>query len=186
MKNNKKKSNTWFIIVGILLILIAVIYLILFFLKGETVITGNYEGTEAQEHLICESNDTTYPLFNYDDSNSKSMKINTIFKNDELSSISLTYKLGYNSVEEIRQSEAFNHATLNTISQNEGLGPDAYNATYSKLKDGLQLSLYATSSDIDDKALKYFMLEDLNSKPYNQNEIINTYTKQGLKCTNAS
>ncbi|MBQ2695118.1 hypothetical protein IJG04_00555, partial [Candidatus Saccharibacteria bacterium] len=173
MENNNKKrdKNTWLIVVSILLVCIAVVCLILFLTQGQTTVTGGYDGLEAQEHLVCESKTTTYPLFSYDNSTSKSMKITATFRDDDLNSISLTYKLNYDDAEEIKKSEATNHGALNTTSQDEGLGPDAYEATYSKLKDGLQLSLYATGSEIDSRALKYFMLDSLTSTSYSQEKV---------------
>lgn len=185
LENNRKKrdKNTWLIITSIILVCIAAFCLILFLIQGKTTVTDSYKSaTETQGRLICESQTTTYPLFTYDSSTSKSMKITAIFKNNDLNSISLIYKLNYDNVEEITQSEASNHASLNLTTQKDGLGPDAYNATYGKLNDGLQLSLYATGGDIDDKALRYFMLENLTSVPYSKDKIAKIYTNQGLKC----
>ena len=110
------------------------------------------------------------------------MKITATFNDGEMSSIALTYKLNYDTAEEIKKSESSNHGALNTLSQDEGLGPDAYEATYSKLKDGLQLSLYATGSEIDSRALKYFMLDSLTSTSYSQEKVAQAYASQGLKC----
>ena len=181
-KDKKRSINTWLIITSIAFICVAVVCLILFLTQGQTTVTGGYSGLEAQEHLVCESKTTTYPLFSYDNSNGKSMKITATFNDGEMSSIALTYKLNYDTAEEIKKSESSNHGALNTLSQDEGLGPDAYEATYSKLKDGLQLSLYATGSEIDRRSLKYFMLDSLTSTPYSQEKIAQAYANQGLKC----
>lgn len=184
MDNNDKKHrrNTWLVIASIVLVCIAVVCLVLFLTQGQTTVTGNYDGTDTQEKIVCESKITAYPLFTYDSSNGKSMKITGTFQDKELKTISLTYKLNYDDTEQVKQSEAANHGALNTLSQNEGLGPDAYEATYSKLKDGLQLSLYASGSEIDNRALKYFMLEDLTSKPYTMDQIAKVYANKGLNC----
>ena len=182
MNNKSQKLNAWPIVAGIILICAAAVCLLACFMQDKLTITGDYVGTIKAEQLVCESEVTLYPLFNYDNSVSKSIKINASFESNELSSISLIYKLNYNSTEEISKSEAINHGALNTLSQNEGLGPDAYGAKYSKLGDGLQLSLYAVKNDIDDRALKYFMLENIDSTSYSQEKIAVAYTNKGLKC----
>ena len=151
-------------------------------MHGETIVTGSYGGTKLIKHLTCESYTTSYPLFNYDGSDSKSIRINASFEDDRLSSISLIYKLGYSNTEEIDKSEATNHAALNMSYQNDGLASDSYSAKYSKFKDGIQLSLYVTSDDIDNKALKYFILDGLTSVAYNREEIERIYIGKGLKC----
>ena len=184
MENNKKPRNskTALVIVGIIAICIAVVCILVFFMQGKTTVVGDYSGTKTQARLICESTTTSYPLFNYDNSTGKSMKITATFEDDELNTISLIYKLNYNDAEEIKKSESVNHAALGVRSQDDGLGPDAYEAKYSKLKDGLQLSLYASKDDIDSRALEYFLLNDLISTPYNQEKVAKIYAKQGLKC----
>ena len=183
LENTKKAhwSKTALVAVSFILIVVAVVSLLLFLMHGETTVTGAYEGTEVQENLVCESKITAYPLFSYDHSSSKTLSVNAIFKAHKLTSISLLYKLNYNSQEEIEKSEAVNHGALNLLSQGEGLGPDAFAAKYSKLKDGMQLSLYASGSDINEKALKYFMLSDLTT-PYTQEKVAKVYAGQGLNC----
>lgn len=179
---NKRRINTCLVVTSIILICVAVVCLILFFTQGKTTVTGGYDGTAVQERLICESHITGYPLFTYDNSSSKVMKVTGTFQDDKLQSIALTYKLSYDSSDEIKKSESVNHGALGTLMQDEGLGVDAFQATYSKLKDGLQLSLYASGSEINDKALKYFMLEDLTSGSYSKDRITKIYASKGLDC----
>lgn len=178
---NSNNKGLWLLIAGIILICIAVVCIVLFLIKGQTTVTSSTDSTTT-EHLSCESHTTPYPLFEYDESDSKSLKVNATFENDSLSSISLIYKLTYQDEDKLKLSEAKNHYALNHISQGEGLGPDAYNAKYSKGQDSIQLSLYANKSEIESKTLKYFMLNKLTSTPYTQNQIIKAYAAQGLKC----
>jgi len=180
----KKKygSSTRLMIVSMLLICVAAVCILMFFMQGQTTISSGHDGTEVQERLACEAHTIAYPLFDYDNSDNKSIKINAVFVDDELNSISLIYKLYYGSSEEVNKSESVNHAALNIISQSEGLGPDVFEATYSKLRDGLQLSLYASKSEINDKTLKYFMLEDLDGISYSREKIMDVYANKGLKC----
>lgn len=185
MKEEIEKSHNSYakyIIISLGLICVAAVCFIIFFLHGGTTVIENGSEDTTQERLICKSTTTAYPLFTYDNSNSKTMDITATFNNDELKSISLIYKLYYNDAELIAKSESVNHGALNTLSQNEGLGPDAFDAKFGKLKDSLQLSLYAAGSDINEKALKYFMLDSLNSKPYTQDKLMKVYTGQGFSC----
>lgn len=184
MENNQKKhiSKAWLVIAGTLLICVAVVCLLLFLMNGKTTITGENEGTKVQEKIVCTSNDTAYPLFSYDNSDQKSIEVTATFQDDELDSIALIYKLYYSDAEMIEKSESVNHGELNILSQDEGFGPDAFNATYGKLKDALQLSLFAKKDDLNNKAMKYFMLSKLNMTPYTQEKITKLYNEQGLDC----
>ena len=166
---------------SIVLVCVSVVSILLFLMHGETTVTGVYDGAEVQYDLVCESGITAYPLFNYDNSYKKSLKINAIFKSNKISSISLIYKLFYDNQADIDKSESINHAALNLLSQGEGLGPDVYDAKFSKLTDGLQLSLYASGNNITEKALKYFMLSDLTA-PYTQEKTARVYANKGLDC----
>lgn len=180
-KKKKTKSKINFATTGILLICAAVICLLISLMYGKTTVTNIYGDEEERENLICESHITAYPLFSYDNSDSKTLKINVIFEADKIASISLIYKLNYNNEAETKKSESVNHGSLNTLSQNEGLGPDAFEAKYSKLSDGLQLSLFASGEEITTKALKYFMLEGLTPS-YTKEGVKEIYASQGLNC----
>lgn len=183
-EETEKSTNSYakYVIISLGLICIAVVCFIIFFLHGGTTVIENGGGDTTQERLVCKSTSTAYPLFTYDNSNGKSMEISATFKDKELETISLIYKLFYDDTKLINESESFNHAALNTLSQDEGLGPDAFDAKFSKLKDSLQLSLYVNSSNINNKSLKYFMLDSLNNKPYTQDMLSKAYTKQGFTC----
>lgn len=184
MDNPKKKQNLTVIlvIVGIALVCTAVVCLLLFLMQGETTITENDDGEQTAEKIICKSQEVSYPLFDYDNSDSKSMEVTATFRDDKLDSISLIYRLYYSDAKQIESSESINHAALNISSQGAGLGPDAYNAKYSKLKDSLQLSLYAEKDDINNKALPYFMLTKINVAPYTQDKVAKAYANQGFDC----
>lgn len=180
-KSNNKKL--WLLIVGIMLVCVAIVCIILFLIQGQTTVSGNFEGNGKAEYLTCESRTTPYSLFDYDDSDSKNLKITATFENDKLSGVSLIYKLKYNDAEKLDYSSARNHAAVNKISQKEGLGPDPYTAKYTKTEDTLQLTMMAQGEDITNKTLKYFMLKGQSSgTPYTQDKVSKMYAEQGLKC----
>lgn len=182
MNNNKTGMSVWLVVVGILCACIAVVCLVIFLLHGETTTTGGYNEGGAQESLTCTSNEVPYPLFEYDESTGKKMEITALFKDGDLDSISLVYKLDYEDEEKVKKSEAINHVALNNSFHDNGLEADALNATYSKLSDGMQLSLYAEGSNLNAKTLKYFLLKNMFNKPYSRDKITKTYTSQGLNC----
>lgn len=183
MENSKKKSRFRidFVATGVLLIVVAVVCLLISLTNGKTTIVNTYDNAKGRDSVVCESNITTYPLFSYDNSDSKTIKINAVFDSDRLISISLVYKLKYSNQSEIRKSESVNHGALNISLQNEGFNPDAFEAKYSKLEDGLQLSLFASGDEISSKALKYFMLDGLTPS-YTQEDFRDIYVSQGFNC----
>lgn len=178
----KKVSRTFLVIVGIILVCVAITCFVLFMINGETKIKSTQSKNKYLERLVCESDNTTYTLFSYDNSVSKNLKITMTFNEKKLDTISLIYKLKYDDIDEVGKSESINHGKFNTTSQEDGLGPDAFGAVFSKLKETLQLSLYASDSDIDSKALKYFMLDNLASASYNLEKITDVYANLGLNC----
>jgi len=180
-KSNNKKL--WLLIVGIVLVCVAIVCIVLFLIQGQTTVSGNFEGNDKAEYLTCESKITPYTLFNYDESDAKSLKVTATFSDDKLSGISLTYKLTYNDPEKLTLSEAKNHAAVNLKAQEEKLGADPYNAKYTKTEDTLQLTMTAEGEEITNKALKYFMLKSQSSgTPYTQDKVSKMYAEQGLKC----
>ncbi|MBR0431100.1 hypothetical protein IJJ05_02335, partial [Candidatus Saccharibacteria bacterium] len=61
-----------------------------------------------------------------------------------------------------------------------GLGPDALEAKYARLSDGMKMSLYANSKNINDISSKYFYLE--NIERYDLSSIQTLYQGLGFNC----
>lgn len=181
---NKKKSLKTIGIVGTIILCIIILLLVIFFCSGKTTTTGGDKDVTITNRINCTSNTVIYPFFDHDNSeaNRPETKIDVIFKDSVLSSLSLIYKLHYSSADEITVSEAFNHAAMNISFSNKGLGPDALNATYNKLKDNLQFSIYASGSELEDSALEYFMLNPEDKANYNDEFIANYYINMGMNC----
>ena len=83
MSNNKQKNRmTIYLVIGILLICAAIVLILLFLMHGQTTVSENNEGNKTIKHIVCESHTTPYSLFEYDESDNKSLKINATFEND--------------------------------------------------------------------------------------------------------
>lgn len=185
MENNpkKKKKGDWLIPTGLILIFVAIIAAILFFLNGQTTITGEFEGQKSLETLVCKSERTTYPIFAFDESDSKSLKINAVFENENLSSISLLYKLNYDDKDALSFSEARNHAEMNEKFNIDGMNPDSLSAKYGIMNDGMQFSIYAKDNDVNEKTLKYFMLNNITEvNQLTKEKMSKVYNSAGLDC----
>ena len=178
-KNNKTKM----IIAGIMLICVAIVCVAGILMQGGTTVTGSYEGLRKREALTCESDLMVYPLFKFDESIGKSLKINVIFGEGGLGSISLLYKLDYTNIQDARFSEAYNHAEMNKTFSKDGLGVDALGVKYGVLSDGLQFSIYSKGDEISNKILKYFMLDDVGDiKNLTREKMTKVYNNIGLNC----
>ena len=181
--NKKKKKSSWMVTVGIVLLLVATMAFVLFLMNGQTTLMGEFEGKKISETLVCEQEGISYPIFNYDYADSRSLKINVVFESQKLSSISLIYKLDYSTEEAMRQSESLNHAAMNLSFYDDGLGADALNAKYSFLDNSLQMSIYAKRSDLSQKVLKYFMLGEIyDLNKMDEKKITEIYIDAGLDC----
>lgn len=183
-KKKKKSKTNWPATIGITLVLMvaAIAVCVTLSMQGKTKVTDNTAGPETSEALTCEVEGVVYPFFKYDESEKKTTKINAIFQDGVMSTISLIYSLYYNNSEQIVKSEAENHAALNLKMQNEGLGPDAFDANYAKLKDRLKLSLYAEAKKLNINTVKYFELDWVESGKYNMATVQANYEDRGFKC----
>ena len=144
----------------VLAALISIVILLIFLMRGKTTVTGQYLDDVKNVSLSCEGVGLPYPIFTYDNSSQKKAKLNLIFSRDELKSISLVYNLSYSSLNSSTASKAHNHAAMNISFGKDGLNADNYSAVYSESETGLQMSLYATGSDLKSSVFKkYFFLE---------------------------
>lgn len=181
MQNQKKCFNGG--VVGVIVFAVIIIGAILLFAQGSTTTTGSYPDNVSDDSLTCTGENINYSFFTYDNATKKSMEIDAIFSKNELKSIALIYNLYYNDAQNITASEAHNHAAMNTSFGKSGLSANAYNAKYARLKDRMQMSLYATSAEIDSTALRYFFVEtDYEKKPNTIEEYKAIFEKKGLNC----
>ena len=184
MRKSNKQFN-WITTILIALFVVASCIVISIMLNGTTTTSGQYPEPEANQSLSCTSDSVIYPFFELDRASSRETKINIVFSaNDKISSISLFYTLYYDSAESASGGESFNHAAMNKSFGANGLGHDAFSARYTTMEDGLsvQMSLFATSSDFDDAAKRYFLIDedaDLENIDYQKN-----YENQGFICHN--
>ena len=180
-KTKKRIGSEVFVAIGMFLVIVAVVLLLAFFLRGQTTVSGENPDVKSTISLNCVSDDYKYDFFPYDNSDNKNLKIDIIFENEKVSSASLVYMLYYQDVESITESDAENHASMNINFSKDGLEADALNANFSKLSDGLKMSLYANIEDINDVTSKYFLL-DYFDKGYTIKNIQRIYESKGLIC----
>ena len=174
-------------IIGIILIgaiIIACVVILVISMKGETKTSGQNPTSVASESLACESIETNYPITTYDNSVSKKLKIVTNFYNNKANAISLTYELFYNNTQQVTASEAHNHAAMNISFGKDGLGADAFNASYSKMENSMKMSLYINADNIEPISAKYFMLntDSTDNLPNTIQEYKTNYEEQGFIC----
>ena len=180
-KTKKRIGSEVFVAIGMFLVIVAVVLLLAFFLRGQTTVSGENPDVKSTISLNCVSDDYKYDFFPYDNSDNKNLKIDIIFENEKVSSASLVYMLYYQNAENITESDAENHASMNINFSKDGLEADALNANFSKLSDGLKMSLYANIEDINDVTSKYFLL-DYFDKGYTIKNIQRVYESKGLIC----
>ena len=177
------KTTSWLIPVILILIFVIIIIIVIKALNGNTTVTGEYEGTKKLETLVCESDTVSYSIFNYDSSDSKSLKINAAFEDDRLGSISLFYKLNYPNEEMAKKSESINHAAMNLSFYDDNMKTDDLSAKYSFIDNSLQMSIYARSNDFNEKSLRYFMLYNIYEvKNLTKEKMAKIYNEAGLDC----
>ena len=131
--------------------------------------------------LTCTSDSYLYPLFLYDESDKKDFKIIVSFAGDEIRTISLQEKLYYGDKSKIIASESVNHAEMNNSFGRDGLQADALGASYSEMDDGLRFGLYENYNKLDEKSIKYFLLDE--KKQFDYNGIKKAYEELGLECS---
>ena len=171
-------------ILSIAVIALIVIALILA-MKGETKTTGNYPDDVEGESLTCESHSVKYPFFANNNGKSRHLKITANFYDKKLSAISLAYTLYYDTEDQIKASEAQNHASMNISFGENGLGSDAFDINYSMMSDSLKTVLYINANDYNTTSAKYFMIDVKEQKdlPDTIREFNKIYNSQGFSCS---
>lgn len=180
---NDKRTAKWLNQIGVVLIFVAILVLLWFLLNGSTTIENKPEESKTIETLVCESDEVSYPIFDFDHSISKSLKINVIFEDDSVESIALFYGLDYSDEETMKKSESHNHAAMNMSFYDAGMKTDDLNAKYSFVDKRFQMSIYTKKSEITQKSMKYFMLNDLyDINELNKEKTARIYNDKGLDC----
>ena len=185
-EGNKKTTRSavnWPPLVGLILVFAAIFGFILFLQNGETVVTGEFDKPEKRESLTCEADNIPYSVFDYDSAKEKNLKINITFSDNSLDSVSLVYWLKYDDEEELEYSEARNHAVMNQKFDKDGMAPDSLSAKYSVIDGGIQFSIFASGSDINNKSLRYFLLDRvIDIKSITLEKLAKIYNEAGLNC----
>lgn len=179
---SKTSKKSWLVPVIGIFVVAAIVIACVFGMRGSTTVSGDQSTVSKGRTLICSIDDFTYPYFRYDNSNKKDLSITVLFSGDILRAVSLKYSLYYDDTNVIEGSKAHNHAEMNTRFAADGLGADAYSATYSAQSDKLLTSLYVEASDFDGTASKYFLAQGLNKKS-TLDDFEKNYQKQNFKCT---
>lgn len=153
-------------------------------MNGNTKTTGNYPADIEGESLACESHSVKYPIFAHNDAKSRDLKITATFYNKKFNAISLAYTLYYDTEEQIKNSEAKNHASMNISFGEDGLGSDAFDINYAKMDDALKTVLYTGENNFNTTTAKYFMVDAKEKKdlPNTINEFQKIYKSQGFSC----
>ncbi len=182
-KKEHKGVPVWVLVIVVAVVVIGIFVAILIrSMIGETTTGGGSEGMVSTQNLICERSGMIYPVFTYDNSDSKILKINVVFTNDKLSTISLSNRLSYETKDQAEASEANNHAAMNK-SFGARYGADAFNAVYSIVNSDFMMTLYASSADLNSDSAKYFLLETNSGRvPSSQKEVQKALADKGVKC----
>ena len=99
-----------------------------------------------------------------------------------MKSISLLHTLQYNNKDEVKSSEAQNHAAVGAALGDDGMGGDDLALSFSQQDDSLTMSIYAVAADFNYPANKYFLARDV-SRNVDIDTLANKYESQGFVCT---
>lgn len=179
MKEGKKNRRWIYILIGLICFFVMIVFIILFLLQGNTKTTSRSE-VEVSETIICESEGIVYPIFKYDNSKHKTILIKVLFNDGKFETINMVYKLDYDDIEQVKQSNNENHAAMNKSFAADSLGPDSFMAHYSNLENAAQMTLYAEAKELNGVTAKYFLLDGVTN--YTKDSITKKYNNQGMDC----
>lgn len=183
-ESKQRKMTTNMFIISLTLTLIAIVLFIVFNLKGEEKTSGDFVDIESAVSVTCEAEGVDYPLFDSSGATEKRITTKMVADGATIHDISLVNELYFGSEEAVIESRDRNHFSLNKSFEIDVLEPDEYDAMYSTFDDHYKVSLFASSGDINNKALKYFMLDELDKSDdgYSYSDAIDIYEKYGFKC----
>ena len=174
-----KSNRFWVLVWGIFFAIIAfLIFASLFSQRQEK--TGENSEAVHISSLTCTADDYLYPFLVFDNANKKDFRIVVSFEGEKIKSASLQQMLYYDDSDLIKQSEGENRAAMNMSFSENGLDPDALDANYAKLKDGIKISFYGSFERDGKTGMKYFLLDE--SKEYNINSAKQSYEALGMNC----
>ena len=181
IKRHNQSNNI--MIAGLALVVIAVVLLILFFINGETSISGKFPDPDDMISTTCRSGTIAYPYFKIDGSDRKELDIKIVSDNEKVDTISLVYRLYYSSEAAIIESRDVNHFAMNKAFEVVDMEADSLGATYSKLTDNFRFNLFAKAIKINDITKKFFLLDDVGREGgLDYEEVRKTYIEQGFEC----
>ncbi|MBO7718370.1 hypothetical protein J6S37_02655 [Candidatus Saccharibacteria bacterium] len=181
MDNNKTGSNRWIYVLAVFLGTVIIFVLIAFFLMNGSGKIINTEGDiSVTESMVCSENGIIYPFFTYDNSNSKNIKINVVFKDDKLDTISLIASLYYSTAEQIKQSSASNHAALYESFYADSMSADLFDMHFSTLDDAMQMTLYTDAKKLNGMNSKYFLIDSVSG--FTKEKLKKEFNSHGLNC----
>lgn len=185
-KENERRLNkkSIFALIAFILVLVFVVILIIFLLRGQTTVSGEYPEDVKDRSLVCRVEYLSYPIFTYDGSDKKDLEVSIIFGQSSARSISLKYNLYYSDAEKIKASEAINHAAMNKSFGADSLHADALGISYARLSDRMSTSLYSQFGKVDSVSAKYFMIDRYEdySIPSSLEELKANYERKGFSC----
>ena len=174
-----KVGKTMLVISGVAFIIVAVVLLFLFLLQGETKTTGGWHGAETTESLSCKANNLPYPIYESNNVSNSTTQINAIFNSSILDSISLLRKTNYANADIAKIENDALMAAMDTNFGKNGMKAFALNATFSTDINTAQMSLYVKQDGLNNKSMKYFMLDKLPTKI---DDYQKAYQAIGFKC----
>lgn len=179
VKTKKKSRRNWYILILVVGIILLVVFIIWLLMKGEVKTTGNYPDDVTPETLKCVGKNIPYFIYKKTDSPNTEIDINAIFTGGKINSISLVHRSKHNDADAADMAMRKITGDMNYSFADSGLKQFALNATYTVDDKVAQMALYATSNDLDDKSIKYFMLDNL---PENLTGYKRGYISQGFTC----
>lgn len=179
VKTKKKSRKNWYILILLVGIILLVIFIIWLLTKGDVKTTGEYPNEFSPQSLECVKKDVAYEFFAKDNPSSAEVKINAIFANSKLDSISLTHRTAYNDADTAKKMSDAHEGNMNVSLQEKGMYPYSLGATYSQDKNVAQMLLYARANELNEATIKYFMLD---SVPDNLTGYKRGYIAQGFTC----
>ena len=180
-REKKTYKGCWIYLSLFFLVVFIILILFLLLFHDEALIKNNEGAVEEMTALTCEGDDVTYPILVGSGLDVGEIKVNLVFNERTLESISFIYKIALSNKDQIARGEARVHALMNESFANDGMGADSLGAVYSILDDALQISLYDVEKNINSTMAKYFLLDGVNGV-FNQNSITGLYESKGLRC----
>lgn len=181
-ESSRNQKSSWLMLLGSILVIVALILVIWFFLRGKTTISGSTPGISKDNSMSCTISDQEYPFFRDNNAEKTETKIIALFDDANFKSISLLYTLYFNNNEQVKNSEANNHAAMNIHYGEDGLLADALYSAYSMQEKKLTFSISAGTNDFNTTTSKYFLASGYG-RNVNFDTLLHNYVRQGFNCT---